>query len=82
MAVNYDTFITEIIKPLIVYPDDLMVTLFSEENNTLTYQVIVNEKDLGRVIGKGGKIANSIRTIVYATASREGIRIQINIDSL
>jgi hypothetical protein len=41
----------------------------------------VNEADLGRVIGKGGKIASAMRTIVYAGASKEGKRVQIDIDS-
>jgi predicted RNA-binding protein YlqC (UPF0109 family) len=41
----------------------------------------VNEKDLGRVIGKGGKIASAIRTILYAGASKDGKRVHLDIDS-
>ena len=72
MAVNYETLIKELVKPLVVHPEDLMVQKFSEEDNMLTIQVIVNQEDLGRVIGKNGRIANAIRTIAYASASREG----------
>ena len=71
MAVNYETLIKELVKPLVVHPEDLMVQKFSEEDNMLTIQVIVNQEDLGRVIGKNGRIANAIRTIAYASASRE-----------
>ena len=58
-----------------------MVKKFSEEDEMLTIQVIVHQDDLGRVIGKNGRIANAIRTIAYASASREGKRVTINIDS-
>ena len=58
-----------------------MVKIFSEDEDMLTLQVIVHQDDLGRVIGKNGRIANAIRTIAYASASREGRRITINIDS-
>ncbi|MCF7927182.1 MAG: KH domain-containing protein [Candidatus Izimaplasma sp.] len=81
MEVNYEKLIKDLVFPLVVHPKDLLVKKFSEENDTLTFQVIVNEDDLGRVIGKNGRIANAIRTICYASASREGKRIKINIDS-
>jgi len=81
MAVNYETLINDLVKPLVVYPEDLMVKKFSEEDNMLTIQIIVNQEDLGRVIGKNGRIANAIRTIAYASASRENKKITINIDS-
>ena len=82
MAINYEQLIADLIKPLVMNPDDVMVKNFSEENDILTIQVIVNQEDLGRVIGKNGRIANAIRTIAYASASKEGKRVQINIDSL
>ena len=81
MAVNYEKLIKDLVTPLVTHPEDLMVKKFSEEDELLTIQVIVNQDDLGRVIGKNGRIANAIRTIAYASASREGKRITINIDS-
>ena len=41
---------------------------------------MVSPDDIGRVIGKKGRIANSIRTIAYACAAREGKRLEISID--
>jgi len=81
MSVNYEKLINDLVRPLVVYPDDLMVKKFSEEDNMLIIQIIVNQDDLGRVIGKNGRIANAIRTIAYASASREKKKITINIDS-
>ena len=81
MAVNYEKLIKDLVNPLVANPDDLMVKKFSEEDEMLTIQIIVHQDDLGRVIGKNGRIANAIRTIAYASASREGKKITINIDS-
>ena len=81
MAVNYEKLITDLVRPLVINPDDVMVKKFSEDDKMLTIQVIVNQGDLGRVIGKNGRIANAIRTIAYASASRDGKKITINIDS-
>ena len=82
MAINYEHLIADLVKPLVMNPEDVMVKNFSEENDLVTLQVIVNQEDLGRVIGKNGRIANAIRTIAYASASKEGKKVQINIDSL
>ena len=81
MAVNYEKLINDLVQPLVMHPEDLMVKKFSEDERMLTIQIIVNQDDLGRVIGKNGRIANAIRTIAYASASREHKKITINIDS-
>jgi len=81
MAVNFEKVILDLVTPLVVHPEDLVVKKFSEDETSITIQVLVNEEDLGRVIGKGGKIANAIRTIAYAAASRLGKKINIDIDS-
>lgn len=81
MAVNYEKLISDLVQPLVMHPEDVMVKKFSEDENMLTIQIIVHQDDLGRVIGKNGRIANAIRTIAYASASRERKKISINIDS-
>lgn len=81
MAVDFEKLIKNMILPLVVNPDDVMVKILSSEDNTITIQLLVNEADLGRVIGKGGKIANAMRTIVYAGASKENKRVHIDIDA-
>ncbi len=81
MAVNFEKLVLDLVTPLVIHPEDLLVKKFSEDEASITIQVLVNKEDLGRVIGKGGKIANAIRTISYAAASRIGKRINIDIDS-
>lgn len=78
---NYETLIHNLFLPLVIHPDDLVVKTISEEDGFITLQVMVNQEDLGRVIGKGGKVANAVRTIAYAGAAKDGKRLRIDIDS-
>ena len=73
----------EIVKSLVVNKDSVSVKEFpTEEENVILIQVMVDDSDMGRVIGKEGRTANAIRTLVQATAYNKGIkRIKINIDS-
>ena len=59
-----------------------LVKQFTDEDGVIIIEVLVNESDMGTVIGKGGAIANSIRTIVQAAAYVNGnVKVKINIDS-
>ncbi len=77
---DYELFIRNLVKPLVLKPEEVVVKKFSEEDGLITIQVMVSPDDIGRVIGKKGRIANSIRTIAYACAAREGKRLEISID--
>lgn len=81
MAVNYETLIQNLVMPLVLHPDDVGVKLLAENDQEIIVQILVNEEDLGRVIGKNGRIANAIRTIAYASAARQNKRISIQIDA-
>jgi len=81
VAVNYEQMIHDLVKPLVVHPDDLVVKKMSDDGSVIAMQIFVHPDDLGRVIGKNGRIANAVRTIAYASASREHKKITINIES-
>ena len=72
----------EIVKSLVVDVDGVSVKEFpSEEENTMLIQVMVNEDDIGRVIGKDGKTANAIRTLVQASSAlNDNKYVKIDID--
>ena len=76
--INFEELIKSLIVPLVSYPEDVRVSL-DDEGTVLSYSVYVNSRDLGRVIGKNGHIAQAIRTILFAGASKEGKRIHLNI---
>ncbi len=50
-----------------------------EEDGDLIYEISVAEDDLGRVIGKGGRVANAIRTVAKAAAVRLDRRVIVDI---
>lgn len=72
-----------IIKSLVTDKENVSVKEFeSDEENTVLIQVLVSNDDMGRVIGKGGKLANSIRTLVQASSYiKDNKKVKINIDS-
>ncbi len=72
----------EIVKSLVVDKEAVSVKEFAtDDENTMLIQVIVSEEDMGRVIGKGGKVANAVRTLVQASSAlQENKYIKIDID--
>ena len=79
--IKFEELIESLILPLVAYPNEVEIIKVSESTDNLEYKVLVNENDLGRVIGKGGTIAKAIRTVLYAGASKEGKKIHLDIDS-
>ena len=78
---NLVEFSELIVKKLLKDPDLVKVQEFSSDEDT-TVEIIVSESDMGRVIGKGGKIANSIKTLIQAKAYNDGNKkVKVNIDS-
>lgn len=73
----------ELVKALAMNKEAVSVKEFdSEDDNTIVIQVMIDSEDMGRVIGKAGKVANSIRTIVQASSYlKDNKRVKINIDS-
>lgn len=67
-----------IAKSLVDYPEDVSVTE-SESGSTTVLELRVNEADMGKVIGKQGRIAKSIRAVVKAAASRENKKAVVEI---
>jgi predicted RNA-binding protein YlqC (UPF0109 family) len=67
-----------LVKALVEEPEKVVVEEL-EEDGDLIYEISVAEGDLGRVIGKGGRIAKAIRTIAKAAAVRIDRRVIVDI---
>lgn len=68
-----------IVKPLVDYPEDVRVEM-NEQESRVTYKLSVNAEDMGKVIGKQGRVAKAIRTIVYSAAgSHHGKKVYVDI---
>ena len=75
-------FTEYLVKSIVSEPDMVSVQEFSSDDEGIMLEIIVHEDDMGAVIGRSGKIANSIRTMVQAYAYTHNLnRIKINIDS-
>ncbi|MDE3838493.1 hypothetical protein C0966_03705 [Bacillus methanolicus] len=70
--------IETIVKPLVDFPEDVQVNVH-EEDHRVTYQLSVNKNDMGKVIGKQGRVAKAIRTVVYAAGSSQQKKIFLEI---
>ena len=77
---NYELFVSELIKPLVLKPEEVSVHTISSNGKNYELQVLVDAEDLGRVIGRKGRIANSVRTIVHACAAKHGDLVEIAIN--
>ena len=68
-----------IAKSLVDYPEQVDVKEINNEDQTVTLELRVAESDMGKVIGKQGRIAKAIRTVVKAAASRENKKVAVEI---
>ena len=74
----------EIILSLVEDKDIVKVKEFPSENEKeILFEVVISEVDMPRVIGKNGKVINSIRTIAQASSYlKDNKQVKINIDSI
>jgi len=60
------------VKELVDNPDDVKITEEDEDDKTVIFKLSVAEDDLGKVIGKKGRTANSLRIIMRAASAKRG----------
>jgi uncharacterized protein len=66
-------------RQLVESPDGVAVEQFEEDDGTVVLELSVAEDDYGRVIGRGGRTANALRTVVKAAAVRAERRVLVDI---
>ena len=76
------TLTEEIVKSLVKNTEAVSVKEFpTEEDNVILIQVMIAEEDMGRVIGKNGRCASAIRTLIQASSSlKDNKYVKIDID--
>lgn len=70
--------LTYIVKNLVTEPDAIAITETSE-GDTVTFELRVAQADMGRVIGRHGRIAKEIRTLMKAAGNRENKKVTVEI---
>lgn len=73
--------VTMIVRALVDEPERVVVNKLEGERSVI-FEVRVAPDDLGKVIGKGGRIANALRTLVRAAGSKEHKSIWVDINKL
>lgn len=68
-----------IAKALVDNPDEVTVTQIVEDDGTIVLQLNVAREDMGKIIGKKGRIAKSIRTVVKTVAMKENKKVVVDI---
>ena len=67
-----------ILKNLVDYPDEVMVEEIETPRETVL-EITVAGSDMGRVIGKKGRVINAIRTLVQVPAAKQGKRVAVEL---
>ncbi len=67
-----------IAKSLVDHPEEVVVEEV-RHGSRVTLELSVSKEDMGRVIGKGGKVANAIRTLLRVAAEREGTQVTLDV---
>jgi uncharacterized protein len=74
-----DELLSYLARELVDHPDDVRVERVEREDGELVFELHVHSEDVGKVIGKQGRIARALRTVVKASAVREGRRVHVEI---
>jgi len=78
MIIKMKELVELIAKSLVDHPDEVVVTE-TETDKALVVELKVASEDMGKVIGKQGRIAKSIRTVVKAAATKDDKKVVVEI---
>ncbi len=68
-----------IAKSLVEHPDEVRVTEIDHGGGLITYELHVASSDMGKVIGRQGRIARAIRSVVKAAATKQQKKVSVEI---
>lgn len=69
----------QLARHLVSEPAAVKVEQFDEDDGTVVLELSVAEDDYGRIIGRGGRTANALRTVVKAAAVKQQRRVLVDI---
>ncbi len=75
----YKELLEYIVKNLVSYPDQVHITQ-EEKDARIVLKVRVAKEDMGRVIGKEGRIIRSIREIIFAYAMKDSKKVSVDVE--
>jgi uncharacterized protein len=72
-------FLVYLARQLVAEPDKVEVEEFEEDDGTLVLELSVADDDYGKVIGRGGRTAQALRTVIKAAAVKDNRRVLVDI---
>ncbi|MBG9912621.1 MULTISPECIES: KH domain-containing protein [Bacillus] len=75
---SLEELIVSIVEPLVDFPEDIHVSSL-EKDEQVIYTLSVNAEDTGKVIGKQGRTAKAIRTVMFAAGAESSKKVQLEI---
>lgn len=75
---KYKELVEYIVKELVDKPEEVEITEIEGEKSTIL-ELKVDKEDIGKVIGKHGRIARAVRTLLNASATKSGKRVMLEI---
>lgn len=74
----YGDLVAYIVRSLVDYPEQVSIREI-ESKSSITLEISVAESDMGRIIGKGGSVVNSIRTILRVLEAKQGKSVSLEV---
>ena len=68
-----------VVRPLIEFEDDLEISASDTEDGSILIEMHVHEEDVGKVIGRQGRVIKAIRTLARAAASRTNTHVEVEL---
>ena len=68
-----------LVRGLVEHPDEVRITETSEDDGSLVLELSVGQDDYGSVIGRGGRTAMALRTVIKAAAAKDRRRVFVDI---
>ncbi|MBS4762035.1 KH domain-containing protein [Carnobacteriaceae bacterium zg-ZUI252] len=78
---NVEQLLLAMVTPLVEFPEQMTVQI-EETAEFMEYRLMLHAEDVGRVIGRQGRVAHAIRTILYSVKDRGDKRVRLIIDGL
>ena len=73
-------FLEYVARSLVDRPDSVQIEMDEADGGDVTLTLLVDEEDMGRVIGRDGRIANAIRSLLRVMAARSGQHVELEIE--
>jgi uncharacterized protein len=75
----YHDLLEQLVRELVDEPEAVAIEEFEEDDGTVVLELSVADDDYGRIIGRGGRTAHALRTVIKAAAVRANRRVIVDI---